>query len=185
MPIFHLILLGAFLLVATLLLVTSSGGLGRAADVDLYWRDVRAHSIPVAPTVFVVVMLLLTTGTFIADLGIHPLLPTGYLTGGVIWLMASVLTAAVVVTKHGVIVHGRHVRHRVAWRQVVDYFHFERERRQGFVLFYVDRGGNRRRVEITVPPRHREKFAHLLSRHLDTRLETLPEETYGDSTLEG
>ncbi len=185
MPTLHVVLLGAFLLVTIMLLATSSSGLNRAADVDLYWRDARAHSVPTAPTIFVSVMVLLTMGSMIVDLGIHPLLPAGYLTGGVLWLMASVLTAAVVVTHHGVIVHDRDVRHRIAWRQIVDYFRFENDQRQGYVLFYVDRASRRRRVEITVPIRHRKKFARLLSRYLDSRLESLPAESYGDSTLDG
>lgn len=185
MPILHLVLLGTFLLVTTLLLATSSGGLNRAADVELYWRDVRAHSVPPAPVIFVSVMALLAAGALIVDLGIHPLLPAGYLVGGILWLMASVLRAAVVVTHHGIIIHGKHDRHRVAWRQIVDYFEFQSDRRQGFVLFYVDRSERRRRVEVAVPPAHREEFGHLLSRYVDTRLESLPEETYGDSTLDG
>lgn len=185
MPTLHLVLLGAFLFVTALLLVTSSGGLNRAADVDLFWRDVGAHAVPTPPTVFVGIMVLLTTSSIIVDLGIHPLLPAGYLVGGVLWLMASLLSAAVVVTRHGVIVHKKDGRHRVAWRQVADYFRFENKRRQGYVLFYEDRKGRRRRVEIVVPPRHRSEFESLLSKYLDSRLEPHPEETYGDSALDG
>lgn len=184
MPTLHFVLLGAFLLVTMLLLATSSGGLNRAADVELYWRDIRAHSLPIAPTIFVSVMTLLTVGALIVDLGIHPLIPAGYLVGGVLWMMASVLTAAVVVTQHGVIVHGRDARHRVAWRQVVDYFQFGGDRRQGYVLFYVDRKGSRCRVEIVVPMKCREQFGHILSRYVDTRLQPLAEETYGDPRLD-
>lgn len=185
MPTIHFVLLGAFLLVTLLLLATSSAGLNRAADVNMFWRDVRAHAVPLAPAIFVSIMVLLTAVSFFVDLGIHPLLPAGYLAGGVLWLMASVMTAAVVVTQHGVIIQTREGRHRVAWRQVADYFRFENDRRKGYVLFYVDRRGRRRRVEITVPARNYKEFERLLSKYLDSRLEPHPEETYGDSALDG
>lgn len=185
MPILHFVLLGIFLLVTTLLLACSSYGLSRAADVHLYWRDIRAHSIPVAPVIFVSVMVLLAAGSMVADLGIHPLLPAGYVVGGLLWMMASVLTAAVVVTHHGFIVHRKRARHRVAWRQVVDYFRFDDGTRKGYAMFYVDRTGQRRRVELAVPERHQKQFDDLLLRYVDTRLTLLPEETYGGSTAEG
>lgn len=181
MPTIHFVLLGAFLLVTMLLLVTSSGGLNRAPDVELFWRDVRAHAIPPGPAIFVSLMVLLLVATLAFDLGIYPLVPAGYLLGGLVWLVASVLTAAVVITHHGVIVHGRDERHRVAWKQIVDYFKFDGERKKGYVLFYNDRTGRRRRVEVSVPPRHWDDFEHLLSRYLDGRLVKMPEETYGDS----
>ena len=184
MPTIHIVLLGSFLFVTILLLVSSSSGLKRAADVSLYWRDVRAHSVPLAPAIFVSIMVLLTASSIVVDLGIHPLLPAGYLMGGTIWLVASVLTAAVVVTDHGVIIHKKDVRHRIAWRQVVDYFRFENARRQGYVLFYVDRQRGRCRVEINVPARHRVRFDQLLSQYLDSRLEPTPEKTYGGSTTD-
>ena len=184
MPTIHLVLLGSFLLVTILLLASTSSGLNRAADVSLYWRDVRAHSLPLAPAIFVSIMALLTTASIVVDLGIHPFLPAGYLTGGMIWLVASVLTAAVVVTDHGVIVHKKDVRHRIAWRQVVDYFRFENDYRQGYVLFYADRKRGRQRVEIDVPARHRVQFDQLLSQYLDSRLEPMPQKTYGDSTTD-
>ncbi len=182
---FHFVVLGTFLLVTALLLATATAGLARAADVHMYWRDVRSHSVPATPAIFVGMMVLLEAGTLLFDLGIHPLLPAGYIIGGILWMVATVLTAAVVVTHHGIIVRCRRVRHRVAWRQVVDYFHFECGGRQGHVFFYVDRSGTRRRLEIVVPARHREQFGSLLSRYVDTRLEPLPEETYGGSTAEG
>lgn len=184
-PTLHLALLGAFLLVTVLLLATSSGGLKRAADVALFWRDARVQPLPIAPLVFSGLMIALLVSTQVVELGIHPVLPAGYLLGGVFWYAASVLTPAVVVTEHGLIVYAKGGRHRFAWRQVADYFYFERERVSGFVFFYTDRDGRRHRVQVIVPARHRVQFDHHLSHYLDARMEQLPEETFGDSTTEG
>lgn len=185
LPSLHLALLAAFLLVTTMLLVASSGGLKRAADVEVFWRDVRVQPLPIGPVVFIALMVALLVSVRIADLEIDPLLPIGYLAGGLIWFSASILTAAVIVTDHGLIAYTKSGRHRFAWRQVADYFQFERERTRGFVFFYVDRRGRRRRVKVTVPVRHRVKFDHIVSRYLDDRMDELPEATYGDSTMEG
>ena len=181
----HVALLAAFLLVTALLLISSSGGLKRAADVALFWRDARVQPLPIAPLVFAGLMIVLLVSTQVVELGIRPILPAGYLLGGLLWFAASVLTPAVVITEHGVIAYTKSGRHRFAWRQVADYFYFERERVSGFVFFYTDRGGRRRRVQVIVPVRHRIEFDHLLSHYLDARMERLPEETFGDSTTEG
>lgn len=181
LPPLHSALLAAFILVTMLLLATSSAGLKRAEDVVLFWRDVRVQPLPIGPIVFLCLMVVLLIGVPLLDLGIPAILPVGYFFGGLLWLLASLLTPAAVITHHGLIARTRGRRQRVAWRQITDYFRFEKRGRSGVVFLYIDRNGDRRRLELTIPRRHADQFERILDDYVTGRLDTLPEEAFRDT----
>lgn len=109
----------------------------------------------------------------------------GYVIGGFLWLMSSLLSGSVVVTDFGVLREFGKPGDTLAWMQVEDYFEIADGSRTHFVFIYEAEDGQHRRLEFPVPAAHVDRFRRIVRLHVDDRIETPVARAVGRKALEG
>jgi hypothetical protein len=180
----HGVLLTGFVSVTALLLLVTVANRLRVRHVLLSWRSGRVLAFPVAPALFIALVLAFLGYALMTGHGFAPLLFTGYLVGGTLWFLSGLFSASVIVTDCGILRHAKKASHCVGWGQVVDYFETARGAKHEYVFFYLDRDGVRRRFEVHVPAALRERFQEIVNAKLDLRFDLSVEETLGNRALE-
>lgn len=183
---FHNVLLIGFLCVTLLLLVVTIINRLRVQQPILSWRHERTR-VPVWPTAFIGVVLLMLTLALVIGQPIRPAMFAGYLLGGTFWFAAVWLSGAVVITEHGIVRNINCAADTVAWGQMVDYFVRSEEEENGacYTFFFIDVAQCRRRLEIEVPCAEQKRFQQVVSAKLDARFEFCMRQAYGKKALEG
>jgi hypothetical protein len=181
----HLILLLGFIGVTSLLLIVTVTNRFRLRRVLLTWRSRRYLGVPVGPTIFLGVVLGLLGASLLTDHALNAGLFLGYVVGGGFWFVAAWLSSTVIVSDYGLVLNSNCTDRAVAWGQIVDYFEFERASRRGYVFFFADGSGDRRRLELPVPIHLQKRFQKVVRSKVDARLEFSLQQVYGKQALEG
>lgn len=181
----HVILQVGFISVTLLLLVVTVMNRMRVRHVLMAWRTGRLLRLPTWPTMFLAAVLLFFGGAFFMGQPLQLHLVAGYFVGGLLWFVATLIATSVLVTEHGLIHHPNRSGQALAWVQVVDYFETKTARKQCYVLFYLDAGDRRQRLELTVPRVHRAAFRRVIAEKLDARFDFSAQQVYGKKALEG
>ncbi len=181
----HLALLIGFVSVTSLLMLVTVTNRLRLRRVLVSWRAGRLFGLPVWPVLFLSVVLLFIGYALAMGHALDLSIFAGYLLGGLFWFASALLSATVVVSDYGVLQNVNHAARAIAWGQVVDYFEYARGKQKGYVFFYVDGSGGRRRLELPVPALHRQRFDAIVAAKLDARFDFSMQQTYGKKTLEG
>ena len=173
LAVLHLALLAAFIGVASLSMLLTLISHLRVRRALLSWQQGRWRGIPFGPTCFLVASFIglgyaLTQG--------HPVRPSvlvGYPAGGAFWFVAAYLARSVLVTEYGLIHDINRISQAVAWSQIVDYFVVEAEQEARYVFFYRESGGGQRhRLELTVPASRVDAFQQIVHQKLEARFTT-------------
>lgn len=181
----HLILQVGFISVTLLLLIVTVMNRMRVRHVRLTWRTGKLLGLPLWPTIFLTAVLLFCVGALAVGQALPLRMVAGYIAGGLFWFVASLLSASVLVTEHGLIHHMNRSGHAVTWAQVVDYFETASGQKQSYVFFYLDPSDTRRRLEVCVPRSHRAPFRRVIAEKLDARFDLSAQQVYGKKALEG
>lgn len=179
----HTVLLVGFVSVTVLLMLVTLANRMRVRSVLQTWQRPGWHQASLWPGLFIGATLLLFSYSLVAGHEVPLLLFAGYTLGGLFWLVATRLASAILVTECGLISHVN--RQAVAWGQIVDYFENTRGKQQVYVFFYLGEDGVRRRLTLSVPPGHQERFARIVNDQLDARFECAMQQAYGKKALEG
>lgn len=182
----HQVLLALFVGTTLLLMLATFINRLRIRRILFTWCAGRLFGLPIAPTLFLLVVapLLvysLTTGDH--RLYTHPLLLSGYMAGGLFWYIAALLSNSVIVTDYGIIRNVNRIGQAVAWGQMVDYFCCDAKAPGRYVFFYMDKQNEKKRLAITVPRAHQDRFRQLVETKLDARFNFSMEQTYGKTAL--
>lgn len=181
----HQWVLAGFLGVTAMLMAVTLLNRFRVRGVLLSWGGGRLWQIPRWPALFMVGVLAFWAVSLFTGQRLPAYLFLGYLLGGTFWLVSVLFATTTVVTQCGLLCHARGARTALAWGEVVDYFACHRHGRYGYVFFYHDAAGRRRRLDLAVPAAYREAFRHILSRELDERFELAVQPPPGKKALEG
>jgi hypothetical protein len=143
----------------------------RVRGIRMTWLSSSRASFPMWPTVFmgVVLVFLLYSRNTVAP--VSPFVFLGYFSGGMIWFVSVVLSAAVVVTEYGIIPEAGRAGEAVGWGQIFDYFEVEDSKRVHFAFMYQDFLGERKRLDLSVPLQHAERFRRMVRAKLDVPME--------------
>ena len=143
----------------------------RVRGIRMTWLSASRTSLPVWPTVFmgVVLVFLLYSRNTVSP--VSPLVFLGYFTGGMLWFVSVVLSAAVVVTEYGILPEAGRSDEAVGWGQIFDYFEVEDHKRVHFAFMYQDFLGERKRLDLNVPLQHAERFRRMVRAKLDGPME--------------
>jgi hypothetical protein len=181
----HLVLLLGFIGVTSLLMLVTVTNRLRLRRVLVSWRTGGMLGLPLWPVVFLAAVLFFLAFGALGGHGVSPTLLLGYLVGGSFWLVSSILSSTVIVSDYGLIRNVNCADRAVSWGQVVDYFEFSGGKKRGYVFFYADGSGTRRRLALQVPQAHRRRVQAILSGKLDTRFEFSAQQVFGKKALEG
>ncbi|MDE2996381.1 MAG: hypothetical protein OXT73_06560 [Bacteroidota bacterium] len=167
----HTILVVSFVAVTGVLLAMTLVQRLRVRGVKMTWISARMGGLPVLPTVFmgVVLVFMLYSRNTVAP--VAPAVFLGYFTGGILWFLAVILSASAIVTEYGIIPEAGRSGDAVGWGQVFDYFEVESERRVHFAFMYQDFLGERKRLDLSVPHQHADRFRRLVRANLDVPME--------------
>ena len=182
----HTVLLVLFIGITALLTVATGLNRLRIRRVVFSWGAGRLWGLPLTPTLFLAIVLPvfiygLVSGKFPPYLSLAML--SGYLLGGVFWYVAALISNAIVITDFGIIRNVNRIGKAVAWGQIVDYVHQCTKNRQRYVFFYMDKQGEKCRLEVTVPQAYRERFDQIVESKLDARFNFSVEQAYGRTTM--
>lgn len=182
----HGVVVLLFVAVTMLLVLVTAANRLRFRDVYLLWGTGRLAGIPVLPALFlcIVVPLLVfevlsgTSGRFV-----QPVLLVGYALGGALWYVAAMISQTLMVTPAGIVRNLNRRGEAIVWSQVDDYFVDKSESR--YVFIYQDAGGERRRLEFTVPRPLRGRFRQIIAEKVDARFAVVLRRSYGKRALNG
>jgi energy-converting hydrogenase Eha subunit A len=161
-----------FVAVTGLLLAVSILRRSRMKRVRLSWSNGPLFGLPLIPSLFLAIVVGLIGYEVSFDestTSIGSLLLIGYLTGGVFWYVAALLSASVTVTDWGVSrkTHGR--SEAIPWHEVTDYLVHADDRKTTYVFFRLNDRGRKQRFELEVPRSRRADFGRLVESKLDAR----------------
>ncbi len=182
----HQVLLVLFVGTTMLLMLATFINRLRIRRILFTWCAGRLFGLPIAPTLFLLVVTPLLIYSIMAGHAqphTHPLLLAGYVAGGLFWYIAALLSNSVVVTDYGIIRNVNRIGQAVAWGQIVDYFCCDPKTPGRYVFFYMDKQNEKKRLGITVPRAHHERFRQLVETKLDARFNFSMEQTYGKTAL--
>jgi hypothetical protein len=181
----HLLLTAGFVVVTFALLGVSVVNRLRIRNTVVSWRPVSWHAFPIGPMVFGALLVGFEAVALLSGRSIPAFLLVGYGSGTLAWFAAAYLSSVVVVSECGVVadIHRRDLA--ISWRQVTDYFEFERGRRRGFVFLFKDEDGTARRMEVDVPRRLMPLLREHIACRLKVRFESASERVSGKRALEG
>lgn len=182
-PFFLLVLCGFVGAASTLMLVTVINWL-RVQEVKLAWRRGALYGWPAAPLAFLVVCGVLLAAAGWSGRSLEAVIIVGYACGGAFWLVSAALTRTVLVTRRGVVRNVNRPGQAFCWSRVADYVCRNEEGGAQRYAFFMRDGGERRRVELRVPPAQREAFRTIVEATLDARFERSLREVYGREALE-
>lgn len=181
----HTVLVLAFLGVTSTLLALTVARRLRIRGVAFSWKAARPSRLPVWPILFMGVVAVLYVYAANAIPEIAPDIFTGYLVGAMLWLMSSLLSGTVFVTRYGIVRDALRSDASVAWVQVYDYFEASEGRGVVFVFMYESADGSHRRLEVAVPKPYVEVFRRYVRNRLEEPQAIVPERTVGRQALEG
>lgn len=185
LSVLHLVLLSAFVGIASLSMLLTLISYVRVRRMLLSWRRGRLGGVPLGPTCF----LLIALGGLIYALAqghaIRPSVLIGYPAGGAFWFVAAYLARSVIVTDYGIIHDINCISRAVAWRQIVDYFTVDTKRGKRYVFLYAeDDERPQYRLEVMVPAVHVDAFQRLVEVKLKARFALSREEAPDRKTFE-
>ena len=181
----HSVLVVGFVAVTGSLLALTLLHRLRVRGVVMTWRSPRTTSRPVWPILFIGLVLILYVFAANAVPDVPAAVFAGYIAGGFLWLMSSLLSGSVMVTDFGVVREFGKPGDAVAWMQVEDYFEASGAGKTTFVFLYEARDGIHRRLEVPVPVQHVDRFRRIVRAHVDDRIEAPVTHTVGRKALEG
>lgn len=181
----HTVLVLAFLGVTSALLALTVVRRMRIRGVALSWRSARPARLPVWPILFMGVVAVLYVYAANTLPEIAPDVFSGYLIGAMLWLLSSLLSGTVFVTRYGIVRDALRADASVAWVQVYDYFEAKEGRGVVFVFMYESGDGSHRRLELPVPKAYEEAFRRYVRHRLDEPQPIVAERTVGRQALEG
>lgn len=181
----HTVLVIGFVSVTGALLALTLVHRLRVRSVVLTWRAPRTGALPVWPILFIGLVVILYVFAANTVPGIPGTIFGGYVLGGVLWLVSSLMSGAVMVTDFGVVREFGRPGDAIAWMQVEDYFEVTEGARTYFVFIYEAPDGRHRRLELAVPARHVDRFRRIVRAHVDDRIEMPVTHTVGRKALEG
>lgn len=167
----HTVLVISFVAVTGGLLALTLVQRLRVRGIRMTWLSSSRASFPVWPTVFMGVVLVFLLYSHNTVSPVSPVVFLGYFTGGMLWFVSVVLSAAVVVTEYGVIPEAGRAGEAVGWGQVFDYFEVEEHKRIHFAFMYQDFLGERKRLDLSVPLQHADRFRRMVRAKLDVPME--------------
>jgi hypothetical protein len=181
----HVLVLGGFVLVTTLLAGLTAVNRLRIRHIRLSWRTGHFFALPLWPLLFIGVVLTFLFVAVYSSGEVPFALFAGYVGGGVLWFASAVMSSAVIVADCGVIANINRARQCVAWGQIIDYFECMQEDELRYAFFYADSSGIRRRLELRVPASCRAQFRAIVREKLSDRFEFAVDRDYGKKALEG
>lgn len=181
----HTVLVVGFVAVTGALLALTLMHRLRVRSVVLTWRSPRTGARPVWSILFIGLVLILYVFATNAVPDVPDAVFGGYVFGGALWLVSSLLSGSVVVTDFGMVREFGKPGDAVAWMQVEDYFEVADRSGTHFVFIYEAEDGLHRRLELMVPARHVDRFRRIVRSHVDDRIETPVTHTVGRKALEG
>lgn len=185
LSVLHLLLLSAFIGVASVTMLATLVSHLRVRCTLLTWRRGRFHGLPVGPVLFTVIVSAGLAYAWGRGYVIPPSILIGYPAGGIFWCIAAFLARSVIVTEYGIIQDLNRISQAVAWGQIVDYFVASDEGRERYVFLYMDAEGmRRRRLELEVPEVHVDDFRAIVEAKLDARFAFSRQEPRDKKTLE-
>ncbi|MFT4603756.1 MAG: hypothetical protein ACI9W4_000472 [Rhodothermales bacterium] len=168
MPLFHTILVAAFLSVTAALLLLTIYQRVRVADPLLSWQAVSVMAA--WPVTFVGMIGLLALYAANAGSSVPGWIFAGYVMGGGLWFASVVVGASVVVSRHGLVAGLGRRESALPWCQVTDYFEAQSGRKTHFVFLYKNGGQTEAsRLDVPVPAAHLERFRLLVAERLEQR----------------
>ncbi len=138
----------------------------RIRNVHLTWCSFTAASA--WPVTFVGLITILGVYANNTATAVPSWVFAGYVFGGLVWFLASVLGTSTMVSRHGLVRGFGRQESAAAWIQITDYFEVLRRRRTHFVFFYLGPDGTRKRIEVSVPATHLAQFRTLVNEQLST-----------------
>lgn len=185
LSVLHLVLLSAFVGVASLSMLLTLISHMRVRRMLLAWRGGRFGGVPPGPTCFLIVALGGLIYALMQGHAIRPSVLVGYPAGGAFWFVAAYLARSVIITDYGIIHDVNRISQAIAWGQIVDYFTVDVKRGVRYVFFYVEDDRRvRYRLEMTVPAACAEAFQHTVESKLAARFTPSLKETPDRKTLE-
>ncbi len=168
MPLFHTILVAAFLSVTAALFLLTVYQRIRVADPLLSWHSV---SVTAAwPVTFVGMIGLLALYAVNTGSSVPGWVFLGYVTGGGLWFASVVVGATVIVSRHGLVAGLGRRESALPWCQVTDYFEAQSGHKTQFVFLYQSSGQTETmRLDVPVPAVHLERFRLLVAERLEQR----------------
>lgn len=168
MPLFHTILVAAFLSVTAALFFLTVYQRVRVADPLLSWYSVSVRTA--WPVTFVGMIGLLALYAANTGSSVPGWVFVGYVTGGALWFTSAVIGSAVVVSLHGLVAGLGRRESALPWCQVTDYFEAQSGRKTRFVFLYQSGGKTEtQRLEVPVPAAHLDRFRLLVAERLEQR----------------
>lgn len=180
----HILLLLAFIGVTSMLMLVTVINRLRVRDVLLSWPSGSLFGLPLASSLFLVVVFVFFAISALEEQLLYPMIFAGYLMGGTFWFAASILMSTVHITPHGLILNVNRNGRAISWGQIVDYFEFEGSGKSGVVFFYTDGSGSRRRFELVVPRVCEQRFRQIVRARLSGRFKLQEHEPAGRQTHE-
>lgn len=180
----HIGLLLGFIGTTSLLMLLTVVNRLRVREVLMSWPKRGLHGWSLGPALFLTAIVALWVVGLLRDQLPYPVFFTGYVAGGVFWLVADLLKSTLLVTRHGLVLNVNRSEDMVAWGQIVDYFEFKNGRASGLVFFYTDGGAGRRRLELMIPAGHRAEFDEIAGDRLAGRFRLASQEMAGRQALE-
>ena len=175
-----------FVAVTMMLMTVTLANRMRIRRVFFSWATGRLAGLPLLPTLFLALVVPAFGYALFADSlhpSLQPLLLSGYLVGGIFWYVSALVAQSMTVTDFGLIRNVNRVGQAIAWGQVEDYFLSEAYGSCHYIFLYVDRQGERRRLELSVPRSYRDRFRQIVATKVDARFQFVLERTYGKTAL--
>jgi hypothetical protein len=163
----HTVLAASFVAVTGILLGLTLIQRSRIRGVRMSWVSTGLGSLPVWPSVFMglVLVVMLYSSNTVASVDTN--LYIGYFLGGILWFSAVYLGGSVVVTDYGIIPQATRSNDALGWGQVTDWFEQEESTSVRFTFLYQDGLGHRQRMDVVVPGPCLDRFRHLIRTKLD------------------
>jgi hypothetical protein len=177
------LVLVSFVAVTVVLFTIAVANRLRMRRVLLTWRSLRNESFPLAPAAFLILVCSFLVLLVSTELELQSWQLAGYVTGGALWLISSLLARGTIVTEHGFVLPESQGRLVVSWSQVVDYCEHAPPRGALWTFVYLDAKGSRAAVRVTVPKRLESRFRRIISERLDPRFDLPVERAYGRAAL--
>lgn len=184
LSVLHLVLLAAFVGMASVSMLTTLLSHLRIRCMLMAWRCGWLRGFPVGPALFTGVV---TAGLLYAWSTGQPIRASalvGYPAGGLFWCIATFLSRSVVITQYGIIPDVTRIRNAVPWGQIVDYFETTTPQGRRYVFFHMDEHGQRHRLELRVPCARVAAFQDIVDAKLDARFAFSMQRAGDKKTLE-
>lgn len=169
----HIVLLSIFVMVTSLMLVTTIINRVRIRPVRMAWYNCAVYKGIGRSLLLLLAMISVVVYSGVTENGVYLYLGVGYFTGGLCWLAASRISSATLVTDFAIIRNTNKKGNVLGWSQVTDFFIHETGSAFRYVFLYKQKDGRQGRFELMVPLAYEGVFKKVVHRCVEKR--TLPE----------